>query len=65
MRNADRKIETYEEAIKLHGIAQKTAVKLVEIVQSGKCTQLESKSPKDRVLDVFTKIYGKLRSLEE
>ena len=59
LRNVGRPIETYEDAITLHGIGQKTAVKLVEIVRTGRCTKLESKTPKERIVEgLFTNIYG-------
>lgn len=58
LRNVGRKIDTYDDARKLHGIGDKTALKLLEIVQTGKSTQLSSKSSKEKVEEIFAKIYG-------
>lgn len=58
LRNVGRRIETYEDAIKLPGIGEKTALKLLEIVQTGKSTHLECKTAQDRVEELFTGIYG-------
>lgn len=61
LRNTGKKISTYEDAVKLPGIGDKTARKLLEIVQTGKSTHLENKTLMDKVGDIFTKIYGNLR----
>ncbi|KAL7009941.1 hypothetical protein EMMF5_000850 [Cystobasidiomycetes sp. EMM_F5] len=58
LRNVGRKIDTLEDARKLHGIGEKTAVKLMEIIQTGKSTHLEAKTEKDRVEALLTGIYG-------
>ena len=59
LRNAGRSIETFEDAVALPGIGEKTAVKLVEIVRTGRCTKLESKTPKEVIVEgLFTNIYG-------
>lgn len=58
LRNAGRKIETFEDAVKLPGIGEKSAMKLLEIVQTGKSTHLECKTAQDRVEELFTGIYG-------
>lgn len=60
LRNAGRKIETHEDAVKLPGVGEKTAMKLLEIVQTGKSTHLECKTAQDRVEEMLTGIYGKL-----
>lgn len=59
LRNAGRKIETFEDAVKLPGIGEKSAMKLLEIVQTGKSTHLECKTAQDRMEELFTGIYGK------
>lgn len=58
LRDAGRKIDTYEDAVKLPGVGEKTAMKLLEIVQTGKSTHLECKTTQDRVEELFTGIYG-------
>lgn len=58
LRNAGRKIETFEDAVQLPGIGEKSAMKLLEIVQTGKSTHLECKTTQDRVEELFTGIYG-------
>lgn len=63
LRNVGRKIETLEDALKLRGIGEKIATKLVEIVQTGKSTQLENKSHQDVVEARFTRIYGEANFL--
>lgn len=64
LRNAGRKIETFEDAIKLPGIGEKSAMKLLEIVQTGKSTHLECKTTQDRVEELFTGVYGELKYLK-
>lgn len=59
LRNAGRAIDTYEDAVKLPGVGEKTAMKLLEIVQTGKSTHLECKTARDRVEELLTGIYGK------
>ena len=58
LRNVGRTVDTFEDAVKLPGIGEKTAIKLIEIVQTGRCSKLDNKSPREKVELMLTDIYG-------
>ncbi|KAK4058384.1 hypothetical protein OIO90_000542 [Microbotryomycetes sp. JL221] len=65
LRNTPYRVDTFQLAKKIDGVGDKIARRIVEIARFGTTMQLERASPDNKLIDLFSGIYGVGRPVSE